>query len=122
MHDKSEMCIENYRREAKKILSSSSRISKAEVDLLEQQAWDHSYTKYPIVIRRLYSGMSIFEAIAELEPITKMQEEEIMVDGTITCPKCKSKKIHRIEKQTRSADESATVFCYCSECGKRWKF
>ena len=122
MHDKSEMCVENYRREAKRILSSSRNIRKSDVDLLEQQAWDHSCTKYPIVIRRLYSGMSIFEAIAELEPITKMQEEEIMVDGTITCPKCKGKKIHRIEKQTRSADESATVFCYCSECGKRWKF
>lgn len=120
--EKGEMCIENYRREGRNVLLSSGKIPKSEVHILEQQAWDHSNKKYPIVIRRLYTGMSIFEAIAELEPITKMQEEEIMVDGTITCPKCKGKKIHRIEKQTRSADESATVFCYCSECGKRWKF
>lgn len=122
MYNHSEMCIENYRREAKKILLSSGRLTENDVDLLEQQAWEHSDRKYPIVIRRLYTGMSITEAIAELEPITKMQEEEIMVDGTITCPKCKGRKIHRIEKQTRSADESATVFCYCSDCGKRWKF
>lgn len=24
--------------------------------------------------------------------------------------------------QTRSADEPMTTFCYCNECGKRWKF
>jgi len=122
MTDLGDMCIMNYRREGRKVLLSSGKLTKTEVEQLEQQAWEHSDRKYPIVIRRLYTGMSITEAIAELEPITKMQEEEIMVDGTIACPKCKGRKIHRIEKQTRSADESATVFCYCSECGKRWKF
>ena len=118
----SDKCVENYRREGRKVLLSSGKLTEDQVIIAEQQAWDHSDRKYPIVIRRLFTGMSITEAIAELEPITKMQEEEIMVDGTITCPKCKGRKIHRIEKQTRSADESATVFCYCSDCGKRWKF
>jgi DNA-directed RNA polymerase subunit M/transcription elongation factor TFIIS len=117
-----DICVENYRKEGRKVLLASGKITEEQVKILEQQAWDHSDVKYPIVIRRLFTGMSIFEAIAELEPITKMQEEEVMVDGTITCPKCKGRKIHRIEKQTRSADESATVFCYCSDCGKRWKF
>jgi DNA-directed RNA polymerase subunit M/transcription elongation factor TFIIS len=114
--------VDNYRQRAKNLLLVSSRVDVKKVDLLEQQAWEHSPTKYPIVIRRLSTGLSIYEAIAELEPIQKIQEEETMVDGDITCPKCHSKKVHRIEKQTRSADESATVFCYCSECGKRWKF
>lgn len=113
---------ENYRRQARNLLFASTKVNNDHVELLEQQAWDHSSNKYPIVIRRLSIGLSIDEAIAELEPIHKMEEEEVMVDGDITCPKCHSKKVHRIEKQTRSADESATVFCYCSECGKRWKF
>tara|TARA_B110000008_G_C16958168_1_gene559023 strand:- start:275 stop:619 length:345 start_codon:yes stop_codon:yes gene_type:complete len=111
-----------YRQRAKDLLLESPKVNNQNVELLEQQAWNHSRAKYPIVIRRLGAGLSIEEAVAELEPIEKKQEEEIMVDGDITCPKCHSKKIHRIEKQTRSADESATVFCYCSECGKRWKF
>jgi len=114
--------VDYYRQQAKNLLLASPKVDNAEVALLEQQAWDHSSNKYPIVIRRLSVGLSIDEAIAELEPIKKMEEEEVMVDGDITCPKCHSKKVHRIEKQTRSADESATVFCYCSECGKRWKF
>lgn len=114
--------VENYRQCARDTLISRGRVSPDEVTLLEQQAWEHSPKKYPIVIRRLCTGISICEAIAELEPIEKVDHDEIMVDGNITCPKCKGRKIHRIEKQTRSADESATVFCYCSECGKRWKF
>jgi DNA-directed RNA polymerase subunit M/transcription elongation factor TFIIS len=113
---------ENYRRVARELLYGSSNVKNEDVELLEEQAWFHSTCKYPLVIRRLSTGLSIEEAIAELEPIPEMQQDDIMVDGDITCPKCKGKKIHRIEKQTRSADESATVFCYCSECGKRWKF
>ena len=66
---------------------SSPKVLDEEVELLEQQAWDNSSNKYPIVIRRLSVGLSIDEAIAELEPIQKIQEEETMVDGDITCPK-----------------------------------
>ena len=35
--------------------------------------------------------------------------------------KCKSKRCTYYEMQTRSADESATVFITCLDCGKHWK-
>ena len=38
-----------------------------------------------------------------------------------TCKKCKSKKCTYYELQTRSADEPATVFITCLDCGKNWK-
>lgn len=38
-----------------------------------------------------------------------------------TCKKCKSKKCTYYEMQTRSADESATIFITCLDCGKNWK-
>jgi transcription elongation factor S-II len=38
-----------------------------------------------------------------------------------TCRKCKSKKCTYYELQTRSADEPATIFVTCLECGKNWK-
>jgi transcription elongation factor S-II len=38
-----------------------------------------------------------------------------------TCKKCKSKKCTYYEMQTRSADEPATVFVTCLDCGKNWK-
>ena len=38
-----------------------------------------------------------------------------------TCGKCKSKRCTYYELQTRSADEPATIFVTCLECGKNWK-
>jgi transcription elongation factor S-II len=37
------------------------------------------------------------------------------------CRKCKSKKCTYYELQTRSADEPATIFITCLDCGKNWK-
>lgn len=39
-----------------------------------------------------------------------------------TCRKCKSKRCTYYELQTRSADEPATIFVTCLDCGKNWKF
>jgi transcription elongation factor S-II len=38
-----------------------------------------------------------------------------------TCRKCKSKKCTYYELQTRSADEPATIFVTCLNCGKNWR-
>ncbi|XP_027203932.2 RNA polymerase II elongation factor [Dermatophagoides pteronyssinus] len=40
----------------------------------------------------------------------------------IKCPACKKSNCTYNQVQTRSADEPMTTFCYCNECGKRWKF
>jgi DNA-directed RNA polymerase subunit M/transcription elongation factor TFIIS len=37
------------------------------------------------------------------------------------CKKCKSKRCTYYELQTRSADESATIFITCLDCGKNWR-
>jgi DNA-directed RNA polymerase subunit M/transcription elongation factor TFIIS len=37
------------------------------------------------------------------------------------CGKCKSKNCHYYEQQTRSADESTTVFVTCLDCNGKWK-
>lgn len=51
-----------------------------------------------------------------------IQKPEIANDGILKCGKCKSNKTEYIEKQTRSADEATTKFCYCHNCGNRWRF
>ncbi len=38
----------------------------------------------------------------------------------IRCRRCGSDEVTWEEKQTRSADEGATVFCSCSTCKNRW--
>lgn len=40
----------------------------------------------------------------------------------IKCPACKKYNVTYNQIQTRSADEPMTTFCFCNECGKRWKF
>ena len=38
-----------------------------------------------------------------------------------TCRKCKSNRCTYYELQTPSADEPATIFVTCLDCGKNWK-
>lgn len=38
-----------------------------------------------------------------------------------TCKKCRSTRCTYYEMQTRSADEPATIFVTCLDCGKHWR-
>ena len=42
-------------------------------------------------------------------------------EGVLECNKCGSKKTFSYTKQTRSGDESTTVFAVCSNCNAKWK-
>lgn len=42
-------------------------------------------------------------------------------EGVIQCHNCGSNKTYSFSKQTRRADESATVFVRCSNCSKTFK-
>lgn len=47
---------------------------------------------------------------------------EKSISATLTCGKCRQKKVSYSQAQTRSADEPMTTFCECTNCGNRWKF
>ena len=104
------------------LIAKSRKCSRARAQSVEQDAWARGNDKYPLIVRRVIRGMSVDEALIELEPMEEKEAELIVAEGELQCPKCKSKRIHRQELQTRSADESATCFCCCADCGKRWKF
>ena len=38
----------------------------------------------------------------------------------VRCRRCGSQEVSWEEKQTRSADEAATLFCVCTQCKHRW--
>lgn len=72
-----------------------------------------SITQKTLTPRKINTRTSVYDV--------QLNEKVNVVEGDLQCGSCKSKKIQREEMQTRSGDESATVFCRCTECGKRWK-
>jgi DNA-directed RNA polymerase subunit M/transcription elongation factor TFIIS len=46
--------------------------------------------------------------------------DEAKFKAIITCRACGSTEVRWEEKQTRSADEGASVFCTCNSCKNRW--
>jgi DNA-directed RNA polymerase subunit M/transcription elongation factor TFIIS len=43
-----------------------------------------------------------------------------VAEGVFQCRKCDCKKILMYSKQTRSGDESTSVFAQCSKCHNKW--
>lgn len=50
------------------------------------------------------------------------KQQEATDDGLFKCGKCKTRRTTYQQMQTRSADEPATTFVSCLNCGNRWKF
>jgi transcription elongation factor S-II len=66
------------------------------------------------------------ETKARSERFEKMLQEKYdsindkQYSTLIKCRRCGSEEISYDEKQTKSADEAATIFCSCSTCKQRW--
>ncbi|MFX1513342.1 MAG: transcription factor S [Promethearchaeota archaeon] len=51
-----------------------------------------------------------------------IEEEDITLPATdIICPKCENNKAFYQQMQTRSADESMTMFYRCTKCKYTWR-
>ena len=46
--------------------------------------------------------------------------DDVSVQKIVRCRRCGSGEVTWEEKQTRSADEAATLYCLCTKCGQRW--
>jgi DNA-directed RNA polymerase subunit M/transcription elongation factor TFIIS len=73
----------------------------------------------------------IYMAAMEFSHVEKVQDkaaellllgadEEVGDDGFMTC-RCGSRRINWENTHTRSADEGATLFCRCCDCGAKWR-
>lgn len=78
-----------------------------------------------------FSSEQLFpERWSELKKQISKDDEDVIYtvniedrpDGLFKCRKCNSYKTEYNERQTRSADEPTTKFCYCYNCGNRWRF
>ena len=65
---------------------------------------------YELTVRKVLGGATLQNALGITE-----------VPDSVTRCKCGSYKVLERSMQTRSADESATSFYYCTACKSHWK-
>jgi DNA-directed RNA polymerase subunit M/transcription elongation factor TFIIS len=75
-----------------------------------------------IVEDRFYFNKQIYNKHHEkrLQFIEYMNRRPEIVEGVSECPRCKSKRVLSMQKQTRRADEGSTTFNVCQECEFKW--
>ncbi len=61
------------------------------------------------------------EDMAILDDRMVQSNKNVQTSDLFTCPKCKGKKCTFREVQTRSCDESATIFVDCVDCGNSFR-
>lgn len=73
---------------------------------------------YHYAVRRVLGGESKEDAVKPMR-LAKV----LVPEGPHQCSACGSRRCTSVTLQMRRADESATVFCKCSEdsCGKVWR-
>lgn len=74
---------------------------------------------------KLWPGGPCWATLHKLKMRDLAREEakknEADYEGIFVCRKCKSKKTHYYQMQTRSADEPMTTYVTCLDCGTKWK-
>jgi DNA-directed RNA polymerase subunit M/transcription elongation factor TFIIS len=63
-----------------------------------------------------------YEKIIKKKELEEYKKNDVQSTSAFTCSKCKQKKCSVIQKQTRAADEPATTFVTCLECGHSFSF
>jgi len=71
----------------------------------------HANVPYEDTIRKLLRGVLLNDALGIIE----------VADSVTPCKKCGSLKVTENSVQTRSADECATSFFFCTKCKNSWK-
>ncbi len=96
----------------KKVRDGVSILSCTQCDF-EKPLEDESANKYKAKTEK-EKHPSEKTVVVEEDMETKPKTEE-------TCPKCGNKEAYYWQYQTRSADEPATRFYKCTECGYTWR-
>jgi DNA-directed RNA polymerase subunit M/transcription elongation factor TFIIS len=97
-------CVENvYYCKAVEIITAIENGAEPSVLLAQKSMMDLQPDKW--------------ETLKQKDRSLKMKLENLATTDNYKCPKCKKRKATVTQVQTRSADEPATTFVRCMECG-----
>jgi DNA-directed RNA polymerase subunit M/transcription elongation factor TFIIS len=112
----------NIARSVYSNLVSSSYINNKDLikRLKKKEFCPHDLAKMPR--EKLYpeKWFSIIEK-QKLQLKEAYEFKQVSMSDLIKCGKCKNNKVSYQELQTRSGDESMTIFFTCIVCGHKWK-
>lgn len=63
-----------------------------------------------------------YEKITKKKALEDYKKNNQATSAVFQCKKCKKRRCMVTQRQTRSADEPATTFVSCMECGHEWSF
>jgi len=63
-----------------------------------------------------------WDELVKKKALIEYKKTHMAATDLYTCRKCKAKRHHVTQAQTRSADEPMTTFATCLECGHVMKF
>jgi len=58
-----------------------------------------------------------YDAILKKKEVEEFKKNNQATSSNYKCPKCKERKVSITQKQTRAADEPATLYIECKSCG-----
>lgn len=104
-------------------LTEQIYITKAEeiVEILEGSSLQYIITS--IKNKKIDPKKLAYLRKSELVPDLENNKNDLTIKGSniFECKKCKKRNVSIEEKQTRAADEPATLFITCLECGNTWR-
>ena len=117
------------------VLSLTDRYFVFEVtNLLNQLDYEVVYNYLSANWEEVFgSGPRLRKNILFMNPLMDPAREKMALDmeiyrnrievakGAVDCPKCGSDETISIERQIRSGDEGASIFCSCVQCRHRWR-
>lgn len=107
--DNKDLCEELYKIQMKSYLLG-----------LKNKTFDYKMVKEPHIIHDVHKKRwKIFDDLKQHQK--DMEKKQIATTDLFQCNRCKERKCIYHTAQTRSADESATIYVECTNCGLRWK-
>jgi DNA-directed RNA polymerase subunit M/transcription elongation factor TFIIS len=117
------------RKKAVQVLQSKRGLTLTQARSVEEKIWAIAPESHQRIVRLLLVEknknindiLKMINRDVKVQAVKNINVDDLVEEGAVSCRKCGCNKVQRTELQTRSSDESATLFFRCTKCKARWK-